>query len=181
MLTLVIAEKYRFLYLSLNPFYNLLADCPMTVPFRLLPPNICLMKNQLPYILLADDDPDDREALIQPFIRQNPGVRVLCADNGRQLLDFLENCPSTELPVLILMDYKMPILTAAEILEKLAGDIRYAGILKLVWSTSSRAEFVDRCLRHGASHYFTKPNSLHELEKIVDRITRVFRTRLAIG
>lgn len=139
------------------------------------------MKNQLPYILLADDDPDDREALIQPFIRQNPDAGVQCADDGRQVLDFLERCPSGELPVLILMDYKMPFLTAAEILERLAGDRRYADILKLVWSTSNRAEYVDRCVGHGASHYFAKPNSVYELEKIVDRITRVFRTRVAIG
>jgi len=139
------------------------------------------MKNQLPYILLADDDPDDRDALIQPFIQQNPGAGVQCADDGRQLLDFLERCPSGELPVLILMDYKMPFLTAAEILERLAGNMRYSGILKLVWSTSDRAEYVDRCAVHGASHYFAKPNSVNELESIVDRITRVFRTRVAIG
>jgi CheY-like chemotaxis protein len=139
------------------------------------------MKNQLPYILLADDDPDDREALIQPFIRQNPDAGVHCAEDGRQVLDFLERCPSGELPVLMLMDYKMPFLTAAEILERLAGDRRYADILKLVWSTSNRAEYVDRCVGHGASHYFAKPNSVHELENIVDRITRVFRTRVAIG
>jgi CheY-like chemotaxis protein len=139
------------------------------------------MKNQLPYILLADDDPDDREALIQPFIRLNPGARVQCAEDGRELLDFLEKCPPAELPVLILMDYKMPFLTAADILERLAGDIRYADVLKLVWSTSSRSEYVDRCVGRGASHYFAKPNSLHELEKIVDRINRVYRTKLALG
>src|SRR5579864_8732821 len=134
------------------------------------------MKNRLPYILVADDDPDDREALIQPFIRLNPEARVECAEDGRQLLDFLEKCPLAELPVLILMDYKMPFLTAAEILERLAGDIRFADILKLVWSTSSRREYVDRCVGHGAAQYFTKPNSLQELEKIVDRVNRVFRS-----
>ncbi|HXB91854.1 MAG TPA: response regulator [Puia sp.] len=138
------------------------------------------MKEQIPYILLADDDPDDRDALIQPFKRLNPDVPVQCAGDGRELLDFLESCPSAGLPVLILMDYKMPFLTAAEILEKLAGNSRYAGVLKLVWSTSSRSEYVDRCVGHGASHYFTKPNSIHELDNIVNRITRAYRTRLAM-
>ena len=137
------------------------------------------MNMPVPYILLADDDPDDRDALIQPFISLNPGARVECADDGRQLLDFLEQCPSSDLPVLILMDYKMPFLTAAEILERLAADKRYASVLKLVWSTSNRAEYVDRCVGHGASHYLAKPNSVHELDKIVDRINRAFRTRLA--
>lgn len=133
-----------------------------------------------PYILLADDDPDDRESLIHPFLQQNPGVSVIACGNGQELLSFLENCASNELPVLILMDYKMPLCTAADILEQLQGDPRYTNITKLVWSTSGRSEYVDRCVQHGASQYFTKPTSLPELEHIVDRMTRVFRTSLSI-
>ena len=133
------------------------------------------MNNDLPYILLADDDPDDREALIHPFVQQNPNVRVVVMGDGEELLTFLENCPGDALPVLILMDYKMPILTAAEVLEKLAGDDRYTEIPKLVWSTSDRAEYVDRCMRYGATAYFAKPSSLAELASIVDRMSRTFR------
>jgi CheY-like chemotaxis protein len=133
------------------------------------------MNNDLPYILLADDDPDDREALMHPFVEQNPNVSVVVVDDGLELLHFLEHCPDDGLPVLILMDYKMPILTAAEILEKLAGDNRYTEIPKLVWSTSDRAEYVDRCLQHGAVAYFAKPSSLAELAKIVERMTLTFR------
>jgi CheY-like chemotaxis protein len=136
------------------------------------------MNNDLPYIILADDDPDDREALIYPFVQQNPNVRVVVMGDGQELLHFLEHCPDNSLPVLILMDYKMPILTAAEILEKLAGDDRYTEIPKLVWSTSDRAEYVDRCLQHGATAYFAKPSSLAELATIVDRMTLTFRGTL---
>jgi CheY-like chemotaxis protein len=133
------------------------------------------MNNDLPYILLADDDPDDREALIHPFVQQNPNVRVVVMGDGQELLHFLERCPVDALPALILMDYKMPILTAAEVLEKLAGDDRYTEIPKLVWSTSDRAEYVDRCMRHGAVAYFAKPSSLAELANIVDRTFRGIR------
>ena len=134
-----------------------------------------------PYILLADDDPDDRESLIPPFLQQNPGVRVIACGDGQELLSFLENCPVDELPVMILMDYKMPLWTAADILERLQTQPRYANIPKLVWSTSGRREYVDRCVQHGASQYFTKPTSIPELESIVDRMTRVFRSSLAIN
>ncbi len=134
-----------------------------------------------PYIILADDDPDDRDSFIHPFVQQNPGVRVVSFGDGRELLSFLEICPDNELPVLILMDYKMPYSTAADILERLAANPRYANIPKLVWSTSGRAEYVDRCVQHGASQYFTKPNSLPELANIVDRMTRLFRTRLSVS
>lgn len=139
------------------------------------------MKMYTPYIILADDDPDDRDSFIHPFVQQNPGVRVVSFGDGSELLSFLEICPDTELPVLILMDYKMPYSTAADILERLAAYPRYANIPKLVWSTSGRAEYVDRCVQHGASQYFTKPNSLPELANIVDRMTRLFRTRLSVS
>jgi CheY-like chemotaxis protein len=133
-----------------------------------------------PYILLADDDPDDRDSLIHPFLQQNPGVRVVSFGDGRELLSFLLACPDDELPVLILMDYKMPYVTAAELLQSLAADPRYNSIPKLVWSTSGRAEYVDRCVLHGASQYFTKPNSLPELASIVERMTGVFRSHLSL-
>ena len=137
-------------------------------------------KMYTPYILLADDDPDDRDSLIHSFLQQNPGVRVVSFGDGRDLVSFLLACPDDELPVLILMDYKMPYVTAAEILETLAADPRYDGIPKLVWSTSGRAEYVDRCVQRGASQYFTKPNSLPELASIVERMTGVFRSRLPL-
>ena len=139
------------------------------------------MNMYTPYILLADDDPDDRDSLIHPFVQQNPGVRVVAFGDGGELLSFLENCPDDELPVLILMDYKMPHWTAEDILEQLAADPRYTNIPKLVWSTSGRAEYVDSCVQRGASQYFTKPNSLPELANIVERMTRVFRTRLSVS
>ena len=133
----------------------------------------------LPYIVFADDDPDDRDALIQPFLEKNPGVSIVAFGDGGELLRYLEACPSDALPVMILLDYKMPFGTAADILEHLSTNPRYGPIIKLVWSTSGRAEYVDRCVEKGASQYFTKPTSLPELTNIVDRMTRVFRTRLS--
>lgn len=133
-----------------------------------------------PYIVFADDDPDDRDSLIQPFLELNPGVRIMTFADGGELLQFLEDCPSAELPVMILMDYKMPFGTAADILERLSANPRYGGIVKLVWSTSGRSEYVDRCVQKGASQYFTKPVSLPELTHIVDRMTTEFRTKVSI-
>ena len=132
-----------------------------------------------PYIVFADDDPDDREALIQSFLEKNPDATVMAFDDGGELLRYLEDCPSANLPVMILMDYKMPFGTAADILEHLSADPRYSGIIKLVWSTSGKPEYVDRCVEKGASQYFTKPASLPELTTIVEGMTRVFRTRMS--
>lgn len=132
-----------------------------------------------PYIVFADDDPDDRDALIQPFLEKNPGVSVMAFSDGGELLRYLEDCPSANLPVMILMDYKMPFGTAADILEHLSADPRYSEIVKLVWSTSGRPEYVDRCVEKGAAQYFTKPVSLPELTNIVDRLTGAFRTRMS--
>ncbi len=132
------------------------------------------MEKKIPYLLLADDDPDDQEALIKAFLLQNPFAEVVTVGDGEELLDHLQNCPPAELPVLILMDYKMPVITAADVLQSLQHQTRFAGIPKFVWSTSDRAEFVNQCMRYGATDYFPKPNTLSELDILIARITRVF-------
>jgi CheY-like chemotaxis protein len=127
------------------------------------------------YILIADDDPDDVETFREAFIQKFPGMSVIDVSNGEELIAYLESIST--LPVIVLMDYKMPILTAAEILTKLNADDRYAGIIKLVWSTSDLRQYVDECRRAGAEHYFAKPNTGSELADILQNIGMVLEQR----
>jgi CheY-like chemotaxis protein len=127
------------------------------------------------YILLADDDPEDREMFADRFHSRNPEVAVQCVTSGYEALTYLDNCPSGNLPQLILIDYKMPGLTGQEVLHKLQHDSRFAGIPKVVWSTSNNQEFIDKSLQSGAERYFTKPADMRGFDRMVDQITQLFR------
>jgi CheY-like chemotaxis protein len=127
----------------------------------------------IPYLLLAEDDPDDRDLLRDALGQQRPGLGILCVDDGKRLMEYLDNCPSSQFPSLILLDYSLPLMSADQILDALSKKPRYRGIPKLVWSTSNKTEYVRRCLERGALSYLPKPAAEPELDLLISGITRV--------
>jgi CheY-like chemotaxis protein len=122
------------------------------------------------YILLADDDGDDQDLLTESILQHRPSALVKTVNNGPQVLAWLDECPDEQLPAMLILDYKMPILNAAQVLDELNANSRYAGLPKVVWSTSSNRKHVDECLSKGALGYFPKPNDVTELASITASI-----------
>jgi CheY-like chemotaxis protein len=120
---------------------------------------------------MADDDPDDHEFFVEIFAMLNPTVRVEYVQSGDQVIQRLKTCRQEELPMGLLLDYKMPILNAAEVLECLAQNVDYRNIPKFVWSTSGRKEYVDRCMQNGAAGYFIKPDTAIELRNLIEKLS----------
>jgi CheY-like chemotaxis protein len=127
-----------------------------------------------PYILLADDDPEDREMLIDLLRERLAETEVRTVNNGREAMEWLLECAGNELPALIVLDYKMPELTGAEVLKATAQHALFRLIPKVVWSTSSNSEYIEICVRHGALKYFTKPTDMAGLAFIADCIRELF-------
>jgi len=110
-------------------------------------------------ILMADDDPDDRE-LAQAALRESRLANELhFVEDGEQLLAYLRNQPPYEdaarhpQPGLILLDLNMPKMDGREALAAIKGDpgLRHLPVVVL---TTSRAEedilrIVRRPLRRG--------------------------------
>jgi len=131
------------------------------------------MEETNPYILIVDDDAEDREVLSDEFRNQNPGVAVIQMEGGHELLYFLNECLTSQLPSVIVLDYQMPGLNGPEVLLLLSADERYRQIKIVMWSTSSRTKDMEECKRLGAMEYLIKPYSIEELKKSVDQL-RVF-------
>ncbi|NLU96160.1 response regulator transcription factor [Chitinophaga sp. Ak27] len=86
-------------------------------------------------VLLVDDDIDDLDltsAIIQSLC---PAIIVHTLTNGMEALACLERLPDDTLPDLLLIDFNMPLLTGAEVLERLAKEERYDRLFKIVLST----------------------------------------------
>jgi CheY-like chemotaxis protein len=122
------------------------------------------------YILLADDDGDDQDLLTESILQQRPSALVKTVNNGPQVLAWLDQCPDEQLPAMLILDYKMPILNAAQVLDELKANDRYAAVPKVVWSTSTNRKHIDECLSKGALGYFPKPNDVNELTVITETI-----------
>ena len=146
------------------------------LPFVPLNPQIQMVKT--PYILIADDDPEDREMIIELLRQRLPDAGIKSIPNGNEVMEWLSGCARNELPSLMLLDFKMPGMTGAEVLRATELDSSYKLIPKLIWSTSSHEEYKDLCLHRGAIQYFVKPSDLAGLGRIVDAVQELFlRTR----
>jgi CheY-like chemotaxis protein len=136
------------------------------------------MNKELPYILLADDDPDDLNTFLQAFSELDPHAPVHTVVDGQELIEFLDGRDPDELPSLIVLDYKMPIVSGPEVLQRLASSPEYAHIPKVVWSASERSQDIENCIRLGAAGYFLKPASSSELDELIQKIGLIYSAQL---
>jgi CheY-like chemotaxis protein len=116
------------------------------------------------FILFGEDDIDDEEFLRDTFAKVDDSFTLLFVNTGQKVIPTLEKMHG-DLPCLIVLDYNMPGLTAAEILKELQSYNRYNHIPKVIWSTSGSATYKTTCLDLGAADYIIKPSSMQELEK----------------
>lgn len=123
-------------------------------------------------ILVAEDDPDDREMLCEAFAHTPAAVELRFVDDGLSLLHQLAqrpDGPSTEaaLPSLILLDLNMPGLDGREALRRLRADPRWRRIPVVVFTTSASQDDVDQVYALGGNSYITKPARMDDLVQLV--------------
>lgn len=118
------------------------------------------------FLLLGEDDADDREMLKDVFNSIDTAFILFFVNNGGEIMSALEKLKDDQMPCLIVLDYNMPGLNAADILRELSINERYKNIPKVVWSTAGSEKFRSVCLELGALDYVIKPNNVTDLERI---------------
>ena len=118
-------------------------------------------------MLLAEDDPDDRDFFCAGMRRLYPHVNVRTFQDGDELLWYLAQCALSDLPACILLDYRMPRLTAPQILMATGAETPYNNIPKIVWSTSELKKDMDECLGLGAVRFAVKPATDRQLDNLL--------------
>ncbi|HZF63372.1 MAG TPA: response regulator [Chitinophagaceae bacterium] len=117
-------------------------------------------------ILLAEDDRDDQELLKDAFEEVDPSCSLHIVENGKSVLDYLNNAPDDQLPCLIILDYNMPELNGGQVLQKLLDKPRFRTIPKVVLSTSGNTKYVKEAMDKGAHAYRVKPYDFSRLVAI---------------
>ena len=111
------------------------------------------------FILLGEDDEDDRDMLKEAFVALDQSLVVLFVNNGKEILSALDKLPAESMPCLIVVDYNMPGMNGAEILKEINAHEKYKDIPKIVWSTSGADKYKQTCLQLGAADYVIKPST----------------------
>lgn len=121
-------------------------------------------------IFLAEDDLDDQEFLTDAFATLNTNLKVHGITNGNKAIGFLQELDDAQLPKLIILDYNLPEMNGAEILQALMQEERYHTIPKIVWSTSNSPNYQTKCLELGAKAYLVKPSDVAGIESMAKQM-----------
>lgn len=131
------------------------------------------MNGQPITILMADDDPDDRELTKEAFAEARLANDVRFVSDGVELMDYLHRrgvytspAPAPR-PGLILLDLNMPRKDGRECLAEIKADPRLASIRVIVLTTSKAEEDIVRSYELSASSYITKPVTFDALVEVV--------------
>ena len=129
-------------------------------------------------ILIADDDPDDRELTRDALQECRLANEVHFVKDGEELLDYLhrrgeyKKLTGTRLPGLILLDLNMPRKDGREALKEIKANGDFRRIPIVVLTTSKADEDILRTYDLGVNSYVTKPvtfDSLVEMIKILGK------------
>ena len=123
------------------------------------------------FILIAEDDADDRFLLQAAFEENGFTDRLQFVENGVEVIDFLNSIKEKEgdkkLPRFILLDLNMPKKDGREVLKELKQHPELKKIPVVIFSTTNNEQEMRRCYELGANSYITKPNSFESLIKTV--------------
>lgn len=129
-------------------------------------------------ILIADDDPDDRELTRDALTECRLANDVHFVEDGEKLLDYLHrrgdyaSLAGAPLPGLILLDLNMPRKDGREALKEIKARPELRRIPIVVLTTSKAEEDILRTYDLGVNSYVTKPvtfESLVETIKVIGK------------
>jgi CheY-like chemotaxis protein len=131
-------------------------------------------ENTVLKILIADDDPDDRQLLALAFKEAKLNHIVNFVKNGEELMDHLRGISATEqkslLPDLILLDLNMPKKDGRIALKEIKADPDFQKLNVIIFSTSISGEDNTYVTGLGVAKCITKPCGFYELVNIVKEI-----------
>ena len=115
-------------------------------------------------ILVADDNDDIREAIVEAL--ENEGYQVRAARNGSEALEILKTMP---VPTLILLDLMMPVMSGWEFLDAQKRDARFAAHQVVTISAVNSQQSIEDPTPLDTAGSIQKPFSLGKLwEKVAE-------------
>jgi CheY-like chemotaxis protein len=126
-------------------------------------------------VYIVDDDPDDRQIILDAFLENNAEMDYVFAEDGSQLMQTLEDTANgSELPTLILLDLNMPGMLGLQALKEIKGNKRFSSIPTIVLTTSTLPMDKKLSYEYGANCFLSKPPFYSDLVNITKMIARLY-------
>ncbi|MBI4317644.1 MAG: response regulator [Chloroflexi bacterium] len=127
-------------------------------------------------VLLVEDNPVDEALTLRAFRKNNIVNGVVVARDGVEALDYLFGTGSYEgrdlrkMPVVILLDLKLPRVDGLEVLRRARGDERTALLPVVILTSSSEEQDVISSYRLGTNSYVRKPVDFEQFADAVRQL-----------
>ncbi|MEO6232717.1 MAG: response regulator [Ferruginibacter sp.] len=119
-------------------------------------------------ILLAEDDYDDRIFFLEHLNEREDVELMPIAENGVEVLKYLDALKSDDFPDLIILDQNMPMKNGIQTLEDLKSIENFASIPVVIYSTYADNHLIETCMNKGAETVVTKPLAKKEYGDMMD-------------
>ena len=128
-------------------------------------------------ILLIDDDAFDVEMALAAFETVDPHLHVDVALGGQAAIEHLQRNLEHQdaLPILILLDWKMPGMGGRDVLAWIRDQKPLAHVPVVIFSTSRESGDVKRAYQLGANAYVRKPEEFAQLEMVIRILERFWQ------
>ncbi|MCA9874098.1 MAG: response regulator [Anaerolineales bacterium] len=126
-------------------------------------------------ILLVEDDPNDVELTLTALEEYNLANEVVVVRDGVEALDYLYHRGkfeqrSSEYPIVILLDLKMPKLDGVQVLQQVKADQQLRLIPVVVLTSSRESRDLEECYQLGVNAYVVKPVRFTEFIEAIRQI-----------
>lgn len=132
-----------------------------------------VQNDNAPFILIAEDNPDDRTLLQYAFRTAKLPNRFHIVNNGAEAITWLTGAMEQPanltfpLPGLLVLDIQMPFKTGLEVLEWVRGQPSYLSMPVIIMSGLKSPETIERALALGVRSYLFKPGDYSELTQFI--------------
>jgi len=132
------------------------------------------MKNRT--ILLVEDNESDIELTKRAFKKSRIANPLIVARDGGEACDYLFATGAyaardiTDLPALILLDLKLPIIDGLEVLRRIRADLRTRALIVIILTSSDTSPDVNAAYEIGVNSYLRKPVDYEKFTAIVEQL-----------
>jgi CheY-like chemotaxis protein len=125
------------------------------------------MNTQSYNLLLADDDEDDCAFFKEALDELELPVSLVTVNDGVQLMNYLGENFSNNLPDILFLDLNMPRKNGHECLAEIKNKEELKNLPIIIFSTSLDNDIVDLMYEKGATYYIRKPGEFSKLKKVI--------------
>jgi hypothetical protein len=129
------------------------------------------MKNKNHPILLVEDNPVDVDLTLRAFKKQKLTNPIIVARDGEEAINMIDKWEEgTTIPVVILLDLKLPKFNGLEVLESIKTHPVFRTIPVVVLTSSAEDSDIKTAYNLGANSYIIKPVEFDKFIKVAAQI-----------